>query len=270
MTIPSFEYFQEVFTKYGLEALGRYYALAPAVVVSTADPEALGRVQVVIPEIQEVAGDQWLPMLQSGGANHGIFNPPNVKDVVHAVFRAGDPRRPIGVLPGIYGSENIVVPEELRPTASSPPYKRGWVTRRGLSLILDETPESERVELRWRTTPGPDDVQVTPARSTTTAAVLMDRTGLSLADAHGNTFVMNEAGIVLKDRHGNEIRMGAGGITLVSRGVSIGDGATEPIVLGSEFVREFQSHTHGTVMGPSTPPQVPMSPAVLSSQHRVK
>lgn len=275
MRPTTFEEFWNTVSQHGLEGVGLFYGLYRATVTDNKDPEGRGRVKLLCPAVHREPANVWvLPSSPGAGANHGSFNPPDLGDTVYVCFVNGDPRRPECYFPGFYGYERVSeVPSELthQDSANKPPYRRGMVTRRGMALVLDETPGAETLQLRWRQPSGTDDPSKTPARATTEAILEFQTDGsFHLKDKHGNELTFSASGITLKDTHGNELRTSAAGITLKSSSVSIGDGANQPLVLGSAFLTAYNAHTHPTAIGPTATPVPPLTPSVLSSTHKTK
>jgi len=89
--------FESILKRFGLEYYGRYYASYRGFVSSNEDPEFLGRLQLMIPQ---VSGDKPLkywawPKGNFAGANCGMFFIPSPKDGVWVSFENGDPQYPI-------------------------------------------------------------------------------------------------------------------------------------------------------------------------------
>lgn len=85
------------FKEDGLESVGRFYASYKGIVHSNSDPDNLGRLQLIVPQVY---GDEpyeyWaLPKGIYAGNGIGSFWVPNAKDYVWVSFENGDPRFPI-------------------------------------------------------------------------------------------------------------------------------------------------------------------------------
>ena len=91
----------------------------------------------------------------------------------------------------------------------------------------------------------------------------------TLADEHGCFITLKADGAVISAKDGTivEIKDGtvqvlagtavtvsAQDIVLKGGSIALGDGASEPAMLGLEFMNIFLTHTHGSAMGPTTPP----------------
>ena len=93
--------------------LGKYRGT----VVQNDDPKKIGRVQVIVPDVSNVALTSWaMPCLPISGIQTGMFAIPPIGSGVWIEFEQGDPDYPIWV-GGWWGSA-----AEMAPTAlSSPP-----------------------------------------------------------------------------------------------------------------------------------------------------
>jgi hypothetical protein len=123
-----------------------------------------------------------------------------------------------------------------------------------VSLLL-ETPGEQRVRL--------DD---TPATVT-------------IEDANGNTIELASAGITATDVSGNEIKTSGAGvevsaptINLKGNMVTVAGAGGEPLVKGNMLLAMFNSHVHTTTApgAPTSPPVVPLTPAVLTTASTAK
>jgi hypothetical protein len=97
-----------------------------------------------------------------------------------------------------------------------------------------------------------------------------------LADQNGNTIKLSDSGVMISNKDGSfidlsgeSIQLSAKNVLLRSQTVQLGEGASEPAILGMSFGGQFDGHTHMTAMGPSGPPlpvpmplSVPTNPAV--------
>jgi hypothetical protein len=101
-------------------------------------------------------------------------------------------------------------------------------------------------------------------------------------DQHGNFVKMGNDGIAIVNKDGTLIELREGKVTVIasdmvhlaakdvvleSATVTLGKGATEPVVLGQTFANlwnQFIFHTHATAVGPSGPPVPPVTPLVAA------
>jgi uncharacterized protein involved in type VI secretion and phage assembly len=91
----------------------------------------------------------------------------------------------------------------------------------------------------------------------------------------GHTLVFDDTSgsekITITDKGGNVIELTSKGVTIKSDAIKIGGGAGEGLVLGDAFMQLFNSHTHGTGVGPSSPPSQQMAKGQhVSNKHKVE
>lgn len=141
--------------RYGLEyVFQRYYGLYRGEVVDSADPEKRGRVRVLVPSVHRDTApkDAWFePVFLGAGGGRGTFWPPEPGDSVRVSFDNGDPQVPGIYLGGWYGEPNGKpdLPTAVGYGPTGLPERRGFVTRGGHSLVLDDTQGQEGVRLIW-------------------------------------------------------------------------------------------------------------------------
>ncbi|MCP4465348.1 MAG: baseplate assembly protein [Halieaceae bacterium] len=94
--------------------LGKYRGT----VVNNVDPQQIGRIQVLVPDVSGVAPTSWaMPCMPYGGINAGMFTVPAIGTGVWVEFEQGDPDYPIWV--GTYWGSSAEMPK-LAQTAPSP------------------------------------------------------------------------------------------------------------------------------------------------------
>lgn len=92
----------------------------------------------------------------------------------------------------------------------------------------------------------------------------------------GHTIVFDDSSgsekITVSDQSGNTIELSSDGVVVKSKAIKVGSsGASESLVLGDAFLQLFNSHTHGTGVGPSSPPTQPMTAGQhTSSKHKTE
>ncbi len=97
----------------------------------------------------------------------------------------------------------------------------------------------------------------------------------------GVVFELDDAKIQLDTQNGgelrvvikmgnDEIRMENRKVIVKSQNIELGEGAVEQVILGNNFLSFFNSHTHATPAGPSSPPASPMTTAQLSFVSKTK
>lgn len=290
-----FSLFLEKVMQFGFEYFHMYYGLYRGTVTDNADPEDRGRVKLVAPGAALAqAPNIWVAPASflGSGRNRGWFWPPEVGDAVWVAFSQGQTRYPLCYLPGFYGqaSNEPEVPTELRADSNHVPRKRGVVTRRGHRFIFNETPNEDAIELVWHKPASDSDRTATPSRDGgDTASLKFDaQGGISLIDKNNNKITLDAANqkVEIEDQNGNKITMSSSGVVmdcgtrnfevkatsikLSGQTVDIGEGAVHPAALGDAWLQWALSHTHGTGVGPSTPPVPPPTPVQNSVTVKVK
>lgn len=78
--------------------------------------------------------------------------------------------------------------------------------------------------------------------------------------------------ITVIDKNGHMIELSADGVVIKSDAIKIGSAqATESMVLGDALMQLFNTHTHGTGVGPSSPPTQPMVKGQhVSNKHKTE
>ncbi|HKQ05856.1 MAG TPA: phage baseplate assembly protein V [Blastocatellia bacterium] len=236
----------------------RYYGKYRAFVVDNADPENRGRLRLRVPSIlgNEVVSGWALPCAPYGGAaEQGFFFIPEVDAGVWVEFEAGNLDFPIWVgtfwsKPG--GSSEVPSPAKDQ----SPPTSKIIKTLNHTIELADES--------------GSEAIKITDAANSNT--VVIDKDGMKLEDANSNKVTLDDSGIKIEDKNGNLITMDSSSVTIKSSQIKIGDGATEPLVLGNQLVTAlnnwvtnvFALHMHTGNLGAPTTPPVPGAPLMLT------
>ncbi len=103
-------------------------------------------------------------------------------------------------------------------------------------------------------------------------------------EQHSNVMSMSSDGITIVSKGGAVLQMKDDGLSVMASGKveitgktvsisgdSIGRGSQpmQPTVLGTMFMTLFNTHSHGSAMGPTTPPVVPMTPTMLTQATKV-
>jgi hypothetical protein len=94
-------------------------------------------------------------------------------------------------------------------------------------------------------------------------SIIQDKDGIKIVDASGNAFSLTEGAAQLIGT--DQFIVNVPGINFKTGGVEIGDVATDSAIKGTSFMAWWNSvflpwlntHTHGTGVGPSSPPLAP-------------
>ena len=226
--------------------------------------------------------------LMYGGSNTGSgkFEIPKLGSIVRLTFDNGNFYQPIY-------HENIYPSDETK-TEIEASYQNSHVLiydtafgltgelQDGVSEVTNDR-EGEHVKvffteekglmMDYTTTEGPTTVNIKPDNS------------VEIINANGDTIVMLNDGN-LTFTHSAQVTINSGANTEIncedaiinckntiinhSSSIELGQGASEPLVLGNKFLSLFNSHTHiGDRGAPTSPPMKPMTPSELS-QKQVK
>jgi len=125
------------------DASGRVYGVVVGVVTDNQDPDKLGRVKVALPWLAPDAESAWARIATlMAGAGRGTFYLPEVGDEVLVAFEHGDPDYPY-VLGALWNGQDLP-PEN---NADGQNNKRRITSRSGLTILLDDTAGSEKIEI---------------------------------------------------------------------------------------------------------------------------
>jgi hypothetical protein len=255
---------------------GRYYGKFRAFVADTADPLALGRCRLTIPSVLGTETSDWaLPCLPyGGGTGFGFLMVPPAGSQVVAEFLEGDISSPLWT--GTFWRQASELPEEQ----AGKPEIKVLKTESGHVLTFDDTDGAETVTL----TSAAQAVLLLDADG---AILLTDQAGskvtldaaasqIVVEDANGNSITLSSGGITCADANGNEITTSGSGLAIKSAAVISIEGSMvaiagtggEPLVKGSTFLSMFNSHIHTAAApgSPTSPPVVPLTPAVLTTK----
>jgi hypothetical protein len=238
-----FDDFAVQLSRYGLTKFGVFLGPYRGVVTRNDDPQRRGRIQAIIPAVQQKALDVWIdPMTRFAGRQLGDFSPPVVGASCWVEFENGNPSKPLRYQGGWYGAEaSGDMPPEFNPQATTNiPFKSGFVTRSGHAFLFDDEPDKEAVRVLWHK-PAPGDPAIDdPTRAADResgdqsfisfepdgsvqlvnadgASVTLDRKNdqILILDKRGNLICLKASGIQLVQAGGRVIELGAAGTTLI-------------------------------------------------------
>ena len=272
--MPDFMSFFENLVQYGLEYFRKCYGVYRAEVVDTKDPEKRGRIRIMCPEVGHSAPlEVWVdPVFPGAGPDFGMFWPPLEGDFVWVMFDAGDPSKPKAYFGGWFGApgDSSEIPEEFSYDGDLPD-RRGIKSFSGHSLTFDDADNVLR--LRWNNDAGTQlefqqdgTLEVVSGGS----SLRLESSGkLEIQDSSGNKITMENGKISISGV--NSVEITGGSVNIRSADVTVGEGLSpEPIPKGQTLVQWLLTHTHGSAVGPTTPPLVPLPPTTLSGSSKVK
>lgn len=267
--------FNQVLEKTIRQQRNRYYGKYRAFVVDNVDPDKLGRCKLTIPSVLGETESVWaMPCLPYGGAAEiGFIAVPPIGAQVLAEFLEGDASTPMWT--GAFWQPATAPPAEF--TANPEPTAKVMKTESGHFLTFEDKEGEEAITLRSSAgaviemNPG-GSIELTDSGG---AHVFIDaEAGLILIeDSNGNSIELASAGITCTDASGNEIKTSSSGIdvkgatiNIEGQSVTVGGPGGEPLVKGQTFMAMFNAHVHTTTApgAPTSPPVVPLTPAVLT------
>lgn len=232
-------------------------SIARAIVRSNQDPSKMGRVRVEYPWF---AGDssrkpsEWARVcLPYASGGHGAWFLPEVGDECLVFFENGSLDSPI-VVGSLYNGKNAP-PASDRPGSLNDDNKnslRYIKTRSGHTLCFDDADkgavilkdrENRRVEI-----------------STGDKKVIV-------SDDKGNRLEIEQNKVTVKHHGGSHVTLENDKVVIHgSSKIELGEGAAHAVIKGDLFQQIFNAHTHSTSVGPTSPPQTPMTPDMLSQR----
>lgn len=283
----------------GLEHFSKYYGHYRAVVTDNLDPEKRGRIRVHCPDVGQFevkdALDVWVDPAfdyacgrkkdENGEERppHGVFWPPEIGDFVRISYSRGDPSLPIVYFGGWYVKDGV--PKKLGhdeggdEKKGTSPIKRGMVTKAGHALVFNDKKDEESIELSWKDSSAKltIDKKATVTIETGKSHVIIDKEGkkIEIIDENENTILLDDKGITVTTK--KDVKVTADkGVTVKAASVDIDcskvtltSSSGEAAVLGDSLKEWLTDHTHGTGVGPSTPPIKPPPPTILSKKAKL-
>jgi uncharacterized protein involved in type VI secretion and phage assembly len=228
----------------------RFYGVAEALVTKNNDPEGLGRVKVVFPWFDNGrAESEWCRVANLyAGPSYGAVLVPERETEVLVAFVHGDMRHPV-VLGGLYSRP------QAPPTKRKDEDRKMIRTKLGHELVMEDTQGSERT---WLKTHGGHHVTIDDVAAK-----------ITVATKEGASIVIEKSGkITVDSSQGAKVTLDGSRATVDASQISLGQGASQQLVLGNAFMALFNAHVHTSSPsgGPTTSPVTPMTPTILSSK----
>lgn len=275
----------------------QYFGKYRGVVIANNDPLKLGRLRVWVPSLFPTDDDAtpdedspsvsdwaWPCMPFGGSPEQGMFFVPEPLSKVWVEYEEGNLDSPIWV--GVFWSApggTTEIPTEAQDMDSNKPQRRVLKTPSGHVLEFCDVDGSETITLRHKD--GAmlhlnEHGSVTMGNKEGTFIYLnAEDSELSMADKNGNNIRLGDHNLTLTNADGTVIDMASSAVQVIAKNVmlrsdtvQLGEGASEPAILGRSFAQIFDAHTHPTAMGPSGPPMPvpmplssPMHPAMSKS-----
>ena len=266
--------------RFGIEGVfSRFYGIYIAIVEDVEDPNSMGRIRVQVPALGQRRAPTaiWArPAVFGGSEGTGVFFGPSVDDRVWVSFEAGNPDKPV-YFGGFMGNGKAA-------SEFGSYLKRGFKTPVGHYVRISDEEDDQHITMSasngaYATMNKDGDLLLSSAEGSYINLSAKDQR-TTIHDVGGSLITMKDGEATIMSKDGVVIKVGASGVTIISGKdavinaggnitlksgtVNLGSNAMEPLVLGNTFLTYFNTHTHGTGVGPSTPPMVPMTPGQLS------
>lgn len=158
-------------------AAEKYYGKYRGIVVNNIDPQQMGRIQAIVPDVSTIIPTTWaMPCVPLAGKQQGTFMIPQIGAGVWVEFEQGDPDYPIWV-GGFWGSAAEVPALALAPPPIPP----------GQNIVMQTTGQNMLLL---------SDAAPTPVSG-----------GIVLKSATGAMIVVNDSGIYISNGKGAMITM---------------------------------------------------------------
>ena len=260
-----------------------FYGKYRGVVVDNKDPEQLGRLRVMVPSVFGGVTDRdpdpkdpfvtdWAwPCVPFGGKDdQGFFFIPDVGGRVWIEFEEGQLDCPLWV--GTYWAKPSAteIPKEARNMQNDEPKRQVLKTSSGHVIELNDESGKESITIRHKSESMihfHDDGGVT-IRTKGGNLIYLNAADkqIAIADENGNNVKLADSSITFTNKEGSVVDLAGGAVQVIAKNVmlrsetvALGEGAMEPAILGRAFATVYDTHTHMTAFGPTSPPlPVPM------------
>ena len=151
----------------------KFYGKYRGTVVNNVDPQQIGRIQAIVPDVSNVMLSSWaMPCVPVGGTQTGVFAVPPIGAGVWVEFEQGDPDYPIWT--GCFWGTAAEVPALARTV---PPLVSGITLQTVLQngIVISDVP-------------GPTGGIM--LKSTTGATIIVNDTGIYIQNGKGASIIM--------------------------------------------------------------------------------
>lgn len=150
----------------------KYYGKYRGIVVNNIDPEQIGRIQVIVPDVSTIIPCTWaMPCVPMAGKQQGVFMVPQLGSGVWVEFEQGDPDYPIWV-GGFWGSAAEVPALAFAPPPIPP----------GQNIVMQTT--GQNMLLLSDAAPSPVSGGIV-LKSTTGAMLVVNDSGIYISNGKG-------------------------------------------------------------------------------------
>ncbi len=199
------------------------HGVVPAVVTNVNDPDALGRVKVKYPWLNDQLESDWARFVQPGaGSSRGWFIPPEVNDEVLIAFEQGDINRPY-VMGGLWNSKDKPPSSAVQ---NSKVVQRGLKTRAGHTIEIGEDDGGNKGYITIKTGNGSlvqiSDTDKKIVVKSQKHTITMDDQGQAVKITSGGTLELSGSGNTLKfTQAGVELSGSGGKLNIAAAGIEL-------------------------------------------------
>jgi uncharacterized protein involved in type VI secretion and phage assembly len=183
----------DLLTPPGFDASGRIFGVAVGIVTNNQDPDALGRVRVRFPWLDDGAESFWARVVSPMAGNaRGLYFLPEVEDEVLVAFQHGRPEAPV-VLGGLWNGKDKTPADN----GDGKNNLRVIKSRSGHLVRFDDSDGGEKIEIIDKT--GNNKIVIDSAANTVTISADAD---VAIQSANGK-IALSGASIEIKSTSGD-------------------------------------------------------------------